>query len=149
MIDKTELENATLTATVADDFTSTWTVTDSASKKWECELLNYNPETRIEFTSKEDVETTMTELLKKNPNYWSPFLTADEKKAELTPFESAEVRGKRDALLSKYEWTVNSSDLDDAKKAEWKTYRQALRDLPTQSGFPWEADGMTWPVKPL
>ena len=91
----------------------------------------------------------MTELLKKNPNYWSPFLTAEEKKAELTPFESAEVRDKRDALLSKYEWTVNSSDLDDAKKAEWKTYRQALRDLPAQSGFPWEADGMTWPTKPL
>ena len=144
-INQAELEMATLTATVADDLTSTWTWTDSASKKWECELLDYNPETRIDFTSKEDVENTMTELLKKNPNYWSPFLTADEKKAELAPFESTEVREKRDALLNKYEWTVNTTDLDDAKKAEWKTYRQALRDLPAQSGFPWD---ITWPTKP-
>ena len=50
--------------------------------------------------------------------------------------------------MNKYEWTVNSPDLTDDKKAEWKTYRQALRDLPDQSGFPWEADGMTWPTKP-
>jgi len=27
-------------------------------------------------------------------------------------------------------------------KTVWATYRQALRDIPTQSGFPWE---ITWP----
>jgi len=30
-------------------------------------------------------------------------------------------------------------------KAVWATYRQALRDVPTQSGFPWE---VTYPTQP-
>lgn len=147
-IDKNALINATLTATVASDFTSQWEVVDTASKKWIVNLPNFNPETRIEFTSKEDVESKMRSLLHNNPNYWEPYLTADEMKAANTPSEKAMVRDKRDALLNKYEWTVTSPDLTDDKKAEWKTYRQALRNLPDQSGFPWEADGMTWPTKP-
>ena len=28
---------------------------------------------------------------------------------------------------------------------DWRTYRQALRDIPAQSGFP---TNVTWPVKP-
>ena len=28
---------------------------------------------------------------------------------------------------------------------EWRTYRQALRDVPTQEGFP---NTVTWPTKP-
>ena len=83
-----------------------------------------------------------------NPNYWSDYQTEAEEKAEQDKFEAEVVRAKRDALLNKYEWTVNSPDLTTAKQTEWKTYRQALRDLPDQSGFPWEADGMTWPTKP-
>ena len=30
-------------------------------------------------------------------------------------------------------------------KEAWATYRQALRDITTQSGFPWE---ITWPDAP-
>lgn len=80
---------------------------------------------------------------------WQIYKTVAEQKVIDTPRESEEVRRQRDALLNKYEWTVNSPDLDDTKKGEWKTYRQSLRDLPAQSGFPWESDGMNWPVKPL
>ena len=41
-------------------------------------------------------------------------------------------KAKRDALLAKTDWTQSAdSPLSDAKKAEWATYRQALRDLPT------------------
>ena len=86
--------------------------------------------------------------MQNNPNYWEPYHTPEEQKVIDTPFEKGRVRRERDELLNKYEWTVNSPDLTDDKKAEWKTYRQALRDLPDQSGFPWEADGMTWPTKP-
>ena len=28
---------------------------------------------------------------------------------------------------------------------DWRTYRQALRDVPAQSGFP---DNITWPTEP-
>jgi DUF438 domain-containing protein len=39
----------------------------------------------------------------------------------------------------------NYAKLSEEKKIEWATYRQALRDLPTQEGFPWD---ITWPKKP-
>ena len=33
----------------------------------------------------------------------------------------------------------------DVTTADWTTYRQALRDVPAQSGFP---ANVTWPVEP-
>ena len=69
--------------------------------------------------------------------------------------EADKIRAERNALLAKYDWTINSPDLTDDKKAEWKTYRQALRDLPEQTGFPYgvaddknQFAGITWPTKP-
>ena len=42
-----------------------------------------------------------------------------------------EVRRKRNNKLYNSDWTQSSdSPLSDAKKTEWATYRQALRDLP-------------------
>jgi len=43
-----------------------------------------------------------------------------------------EARIKRDRALMESDWTqLPSSPLSDAKKAEWETYRQALRDFPS------------------
>lgn len=43
----------------------------------------------------------------------------------------------RDQRLADTDWTqANDSPLSEEKKAEWATYRQALRDLPAQEGFP-------------
>ena len=48
-----------------------------------------------------------------------------------------------DHKLSKCDWTqVADAPVD---KAAWATYRQALRDLPKEAGFPWD---MTWPTDP-
>jgi hypothetical protein len=41
----------------------------------------------------------------------------------------------------------NYAKLSDEKKIEWATYRQALRDLPTQEGFPWDVKFPTKPTK--
>jgi hypothetical protein len=53
-----------------------------------------------------------------------------------------EARVLRDALLSATDWTANS---DVTMTAEMTTYRQALRDIPAQSGFP---NTITWPQEP-
>lgn len=43
-------------------------------------------------------------------------------------------REKRDLLLAQSDWTqVADTPVD---KQEWATYRQALRDLPQQDGWP-------------
>jgi hypothetical protein len=43
-----------------------------------------------------------------------------------------DARIRRDRALMESDWTqLPSSPLSDAKKAEWETYRQALRDFPS------------------
>lgn len=57
---------------------------------------------------------------------------------------AALVRDERDRRIAVTDWTV----LGDAKtvKADWKTYRQALRDVPEQAGFPY---AVVWPTPPV
>ena len=58
----------------------------------------------------------------------------------------ADVRRQRDALIAACDWTqVPDAPLTAAKHAEWVTYRQALRDVPAQAGFP---DTIDWPKNP-
>jgi len=57
--------------------------------------------------------------------------------------QAAQARSQRDALLSQSDWTqVPDAPVD---QAAWAEYRQALRDVPQQAGFPTE---ITWPQKP-
>lgn len=56
---------------------------------------------------------------------------------------SASMRGKRNDLLQESDWTqISDSPVD---KQVWATYRQALRDITDQEGFPYS---ITWPTKP-
>lgn len=56
-----------------------------------------------------------------------------------------DARSERDGLLKYCDWTVMpDSPLSDSDKASWQTYRQALRDVPSQAGFP---ENITWPTK--
>jgi hypothetical protein len=56
------------------------------------------------------------------------------------------MRNKRDALLAQSDWTqMPDSPLTDAKKTEWATYRQQLRDFPA-SWTP--ADTANFPDQP-
>ena len=55
---------------------------------------------------------------------------------------AVQVREERNALLSACDWMANS---DVTMSDEWATYRQALRDVPSQAGFP---NTITWPTKP-
>lgn len=60
-----------------------------------------------------------------------------------TTNKSTEVREQRNELLSQSDWTQLADSVVD--KTTWAAYRQALRDLTKQSGFPWE---VTWPDAP-
>jgi len=61
--------------------------------------------------------------------------STDEEKA-------SRVRYARNAELAATDWRALS---DVTMSDAWKTYRQALRDLPAQSGFP---SSVTWPTEP-
>jgi hypothetical protein len=58
-------------------------------------------------------------------------------------FYSAEARAKRNSLLQQSDWTqVADAPVD---KAAWATYRQELRDITEQAGFP---ATINWPTAP-
>ena len=55
-------------------------------------------------------------------------------------------RHKRDRLIAATDYLVTPDyPIDPEKLVKIKTYRQALRDIPEQSGFP---RSITWPDKP-
>lgn len=66
-----------------------------------------------------------------------------EAKDALDTTQAAAMRKQRDEKLAECDWT----QVADApvNKAAWATYRQALRDVTAQSGFPWTVE---WPSKP-
>jgi hypothetical protein len=57
---------------------------------------------------------------------------------------AAQVRTERDRLLAATDWT-QAADVPQATKDKWAPYRQALRDVPAQEGFPYD---VVWPTKP-
>jgi hypothetical protein len=77
----------------------------------------------------------------------APAKTAAEQEATYIALKDSEqaidVRQQRDVKLALSDWTQVADVPVD--KAAWATYRQALRDIPTQTGFPWE---VTWPTTP-
>lgn len=58
--------------------------------------------------------------------------------------KAARVRAQRNQLLKDSDWT-QGRDIPDATATAWAIYRQALRDLPQQEGFPTD---ITWPQQP-
>jgi hypothetical protein len=68
--------------------------------------------------------------------------------AENLPIEQAErqIRLKRDEDLQQTDWlVVKSYERSENIPSEWEIYRQELRDVTDQSGFPYD---VAWPAKP-
>ena len=57
--------------------------------------------------------------------------------------QAKNVRQTRNDKLKETDWT-QGKDIPDAVSQPWAVYRQALRDVPSQSGFPWDVQ---WPTK--
>lgn len=59
------------------------------------------------------------------------------------------LKDKRKILLDESEWTVNNDNqLSDDKKAEWKTYRQKLRDITKDLTTEAEVNAVSFPTQP-
>jgi hypothetical protein len=74
---------------------------------------------------------------------WSISEMDDDAKAAKDAEAAKSVRADRDKRLAECDWTQLSDSQVD--KAVWATYRQELRDVPAQTGFPYD---ITWPSKP-
>ena len=87
------------------------------------------PEGIIPFTAEEEAEWDAMEA--------AYAAGADTRKA-------ADIRIERNAKLAATDWT-QAADVPQSVKDSYAPYRQALRDLPTQSGFP---NQVVWPTQP-
>ena len=67
-----------------------------------------------------------------------------EAKAALDANQAQSIRAERDRKIAETDWT-QGKDIPDNISSKWAVYRQALRDVPAQSGFPWTVQ---WPTKP-
>jgi len=77
---------------------------------------------------------------------YRPFLVKEEKLAKF--------KFERNGRLAVSDWTqLSDSPLSSTKKAEWATYRQALRDLPASANPQTDDAGelvpssVTWPTR--
>lgn len=76
----------------------------------------------------------------------SAWIESDDRPALTQEEREAVVRAQRDTLLLRSDWVVVAAYEKGASvPQEWQDYRQALRDIPTQDGFPYS---VTWPTKP-
>ena len=64
-------------------------------------------------------------------------------KARMDEEQSRRIREDRNTRLNDSDWSQIGDSTAD--KTAWATYRQALRDIPTSEGFPWN---VTWPDSP-
>ena len=77
----------------------------------------------------------------------TPAKTAAENEAAYKATKDAEhaviIRQERSTKLKDCDWTQAADS--PVNKETWATYRQSLRDVPLQEGFPWT---ITWPTQP-
>jgi len=77
---------------------------------------------------------------------WAVEPMNEEEVAARTEQEWGAVRGQRNFRLSMCDWTqLPDAPLSNVKMQEWASYRQALRDITTQS----DPFNITWPTKPV
>ena len=92
------------------------------------------PEPRYKVVNNQYIELTQSEL--------------DElaARAEAADLDLSMVRGQRDGLLRSTDWTqLGDATLGDHTAEEWRTYRQALKDIPQNHT---RVSTVVWPETP-
>jgi hypothetical protein len=118
-------------------------LTEATLKSFDAEVVFEGPQaqpTRYQVAYRNGVELI-------DGKWYTKYSVSDmgaEAKAALDASQAKSVREQRDRLIAETDWT-QGKDIADSVSAKYTTYRQALRNLPTQSGFPWTVQ---WPTKP-
>ena len=86
---------------------------------------------------------TYRDGIEKIGDKWYTKYTIGQRDKEPIDNQQAEnIRNRRDELIKKSDWRAVT---DRKLEPEWKEYRQALRDISKQEGFPHDVE---WPVDP-
>jgi len=127
-------------------------ITEEVVNRFESDIVFEGPQasggTVYQYSQRDGVEQLDGKWYTKyilGPVFTGETAAADE--AEYKSIKDAEravsVRNQRTEKLNDCDWTQIADSTAD--KTAWATYRQALRDVPSQAGFPWT---ITWPESP-
>ncbi len=116
---------------------------------WLAESGVYSVEEHLYFDANAYKRVSTDPTLRDGTVYTAELLPlTDEDKAQRETDRLARLgsvaREQRNRLLAECDWT-QLADYSKPDKADWTAYRQALRDVTKQSGFP---EMIEWPVKP-
>ena len=127
-------------------------ISEEAVNRFESDIVFEGPQatggTVYQYSQRDGVEQIEGKWYTKyilGPVFTGDTAAADEAeyKARKDAEQAANVRNSRTEKLKDCDWTQITDSTAD--KAVWATYRQALRDITAQSGFPWT---ITWPTQP-
>ena len=76
--------------------------------------------------------------------HWSISDLDEQTAQEILLKLAGDIRRNRDQLLQQCDWT-QGKDISDEVSNKWKQYRQELRDITIQEGFP---TNIVWPDRP-
>ncbi len=119
------------------------------------EILNQYGVFRVQYEEAPTIdERTQYAQYEETPTYvndsWEiRCLVVEKDQASIDAYDayiSSMVKAKRDKLLAESDWvTIKAIDRNESIPDVWKTYRQELRDITLQSGFPYK---VVWPTQP-
>ena len=118
-------------------------ITEEAVNRFESDIVFEGPQaqpTRYQFAFRDGVTQD------DQGRWFTKYSVVDmnqEAKDALDTTQAEAMRRQRTEKLKDSDWTQIADSTAD--KTAWATYRQALRDITTQSGFPWD---ITWPDAP-
>lgn len=93
----------------------------------------------------QDNQVTLLPDKPDNNNYWE-FDYQNKVWVGNVDMASLQVNAKRQPLLQQSDWTqIPNNPLTAEQQTAWATYRQELRDITTQSGYPFN---VIWPTPP-
>jgi len=118
------------------------TITDEVLAELNCFAVTPTASPEYDYTV--NLETTAIEQDGQWVQQWISTPATNEEITERTAQKSIDVIRERNQLLFDSDWTqVPDSSADTAL---WAAYRQELRDITNQAGFPFD---ITWPTVPV
>jgi hypothetical protein len=120
-------------------------LTDEQRAEFDVHFIHQMPKPNVDHT----FNVTEADPEFKDGNWFQVWVVSDASPDEVeqrTNNQAVSVRAERNNLIAKCDWTqLNDAPIDSLKRADWVEYRQALRDIPQQPGFPWD---VIWPNQP-
>jgi hypothetical protein len=136
----------TLTNLKRDNKNVSWPKTISNETAAEFNVFPVTPADQPAYDHTKDLQRTAIEVDGSWVEQWTEVDASAEEIAARTESQANGVRNDRNERLAECDWTqLADSPLDADAKTAWALYRETLRMVPDQPGFPWNVE---WPPVP-